>query len=399
MKVLAIYGATFDTFGGTRFVAENTKALRYVGHQVDLVVGNDMKPDKIINSSATGIILSGKFTDRDYIDKIIKTSEDYDLTIIYCLPFIEKNDTSDRRDLILDNVIRLLDGIKTKLIVSNVDQNNKVFKTKIGLEQACRRADLVLHYAKEGTLAKKLKEWKIDTPMDHQYTSRDFSYLRDKYWRPVSDMNLRSATWIGRSTSWKKPELFADFAYDKLRHNGFVSTIEGIERSIVYFRLLKYQRPDDFLDYSRYVSGDHTDLKTDRTYIFNKYVYEEEMERLSHTGFGADLYTLKYPEYYGTSLEQAHIDVVNVGSILMCSKHYGEHSLTMNGNSYIEECPEIIYLDRDNFDECLDRMIELSSDPVLFDRTRNRIYDFIRSQSDISVVGPKLDEIIHRVVD
>ena len=398
MKILAIYGATFDTFGGTKFMIENTNALRYVGHQVDLVVGTDKKKDKIINSSATGIILSGKFTDRDYIDTIISTSRNYDLTIIYCLPFIEKGDESDRHDIIFENVMRLLDGIKTKLILSNVDQNNKVFKTKIGLEQACRRADLVLHYSKNGALTKKLKEWNIDTPMDHQYTSRDFSYLREKYWRPVSDMNLRSATWIGRATTWKKPDVFAEFAYEKLRHNGYVSTIEGIERSIVFFRLLKYNRPDDFLDYSRYKTGDHTDLKTDRTYLFNKYVYEDEMKRLSGTGFGADLYTLK-PDYYGTSLEQAHIDVANVGSILMCSKHYGEHSLTMNGNHYIDECPDIVYLDRDNFDECLDKMNRLSSDPVLFDKTRERIYEFIRSQSDISVVGPKLDEIIHRVVD
>ena len=395
MKILAIYGGQVDSHGGTKFMVENIKALRYVGHQVDLAIGTDLKPNKT-NFNVTGIVSEGKWTDSDYIDSLVRLSDSYDLVYIFCLPYhISKQED---RDIISENIDRFLDRIKTRLIISNVDHNTKCVLSNIGMESVCRRADLIMLHSEEGALAKKLKDWKIDTPLHHQYTSRDYSYLRDKYWRPVSDMNLRSATWIGRTARWKKPDVFAEFAYDKLNKNGFTSTIEGIEMSIIYYSLFKYQRPVDFVDLTRYKSGDHDNLEPGKCYLFNKYVYEEEMERLSHTGFGADLYTLK-PNYYGTSLEQSHIDIVNVGSILMCSKHFGENCLTLSGNRYIDECPDIIYLDRDNFDECFDRIDRLSRDPDFFDRTRENIFEFIRSQSDISVVGPKLDEIIHRVVD
>ena len=397
MKILAIYGIMTDYYGGTRFMMENLNSLKLLGHHIDIVTGTERMFN--IGSPDVGEILSGKFTDSDFVNKIIEISDNYDLTIIFCLPWKSKSkDDQLANELLQDNVRRLLDGIRTKLIYSNVDHNNQCLKTYAGLEDVCRRADLIMLHSEEGALAKRLKDCKIDTPLHHQYTSRDFSYLRDKYWRPVSDMNLRSATWIGRSTRWKKPEVFAEFANDKLNKNDFTSTIEGIEMSIIYYSLFKYQRPVDFVDTSRYKSGDHDNLEPGKCYLFNKYVYEEEMERLSHTGFGADLYTLK-PNYYGTSLEQSHIDIVNVGSILMCSKHFGENCLTLSGNRYIDECPDIIYLDRDNFDECFDRMDRLSKDPDFFDRTRENIFEFIRSQSDISVVGPKLDEIIHRVVD
>ena len=395
MKILGVCGRGIEGCGQTKYMIETKRALESVGHVCDIVASMDRS---FVRNTAHSITLKskGKFSESEYMDEVISLAESYDLIIVFCLPDVKISEDAKK------NFIRFLNTVKTKMIYIMVDHNTNSVNNNACLEETCRRVDLILVHSLEGAMATWVRSRGISTPIDYLYTSRNFDEMRNEYWKPVSEMDLKRVTWIGRMALWKKPKLFIDFANAELCPNGYVATLEGIEKSLAYSEFFKKQGYLKYVDNSRYndsiKSGDHTNLKTEKPYLYGMYKFEEEMERLSLTGFGADLYTLK-PKYYGRSLEQCHNDIVACGCIPIMSRHFGYNCHTLENRRWIDACPDAVYLDENNFSEAFSKIEKYRKDPILFDETREKIYEFFKTQGDISVIGPKFDGILHKVLD
>ena len=218
-------------------------------------------------------------------------------------------------------------------------------------------------------------------------------------------MNLKASTFIGRCATWKKPSWYIEFSRQYLNPNGYISTMEGMEKSLAFTTIFYADRHGKDggwvpgIDMSRYLHSKTTDydnLTSEKMYVFGVYKFKDCMERLSKVGFGADLYTLDVKKY-GKSLEQCHNDIVACGCIPIMSRHFGRNCLTLENKPWIEACPEVIWLDESNFEECFNKMEMYRKDPVLFDETREKIYEFFKTQGDISIISKKFDEIVNRV--
>lgn len=396
MRIAGICARGIEGTGQTKYIIETMKALESVGHSIDIFASNDKKFGRRKAHDIT-LKFEGPFAKKANIDYIInEINTNYDLVIIFCLP---ANKFSDEAK---NGYLEILNSVGKKMIYIMVDHSASSIGRNACVFETAKRVNLILVHSLTGAMATWCKN-KVDTPIGYLYTSRNFDDMRDKFWKPVEDINLKSATFIGRCADWKRPQLFIDFSEKKLNPNGFITTMEGMEQSFVFLRLYfkdgaRANGAVDCVDLSRYRSGDHTNLNSDKLYVYDAYNFNEEMERLSKTGFGADLYTLR-PEYYGRSLEQCHNDIVSCGCIPIMSKHFGENCLTLEGKRWIDACPDIVWLDDDNYEESFNKMMSYVNDPELFDKTRHKIYDFFKTQGDVSVIGPKLDEIVRSVMN
>jgi len=391
MRVVGICGRGIEGCGQTKYMIETKKALEYSGHVCDLIVSTDHSfPRK--NAHEIDSKYVGKFENESFVDHMIDEANKYDLAILFSIPdikFSEKCKTG---------FMRFLNSLNIKIIYIMVDHAMGSIRRNINVEEICEKVDMILVHSLTGVMANYVKSLGLKTPVDYLYTSRNFDEMRDKFWKPVDQINMKSVKWIGRSAFWKKPLLFVDFSAKKLNPAGYVTTMEGLEKSMAFatmFFIDSSQKNGIIpgIDLSQYASPKFDEFTSDNTYVLGAYVFNECMERLSKSGFGADLYTLK-PERYGRSLEQCHNDIVACGCIPIFSKHFGENCLTLENKRWIDACPEIVWLDEDNYDEAFEKMERYRNDPVLFDETREKIYEFFKTQGDISVISKKFDEIL-----
>jgi len=396
MKIVGICARGVEGCGQTKYMIETKKALEYMGHSCDLVAASDKK---FLRRKAHDIQLKfeGPFAKKENIDHLIEDiNNNYDLVIIFSLPATSFDDKAK------EGYLRLIASLNKKKIYIMVDHSACSIARNACVKETCENIDLLLVHSLTGAMASWIKKNKLSVPVDYLYTSRDFDEMKSKYWKPVEQMNLKSASFIGRSTDWKHPDWFVNFCTSKLNPNGYVTTMEGMESSFVFLRLFfkngsRKDGPLDSVDLTRHKCTDHNNLTSEKIYVFDGYKFTDEMERLSKTGFGSDLYTLR-PEYYGRSLEQCHNDIVACGCIPIFSKHFGENCHTIEGERWIDACPEVVWLDDTNFDECFEKMENYRNNPELFDSARNKIYDFFKTQGDISIIAPKFDEIVNRVL-
>ena len=395
MRVVGICGRGIEGCGQTKYMIETKKALEYAGHTCDLIVSDDFNFVRK-NAHDVDVKFRGKFANPEFVTAMTKEANSYDIAILFSLPDLKF--TEECKKGFLD----FIQSLSIKIIYIMVDHNIDSIKRNACIDETCRKVDLILVHSLTGAMAQYVNSLGCSTPLDYLYTSRDFDEMRDKFWKPVSEMNLKASTFIGRCATWKKPAWYIDFSREYLNPNGYVSTMEGMEKSMAFTTIFyadHHHKSSGWvpgIDMSRYLHTKTTyydDLGTEKMYVFGIYKFDECMERLSKVGFGADLYTLDAKKY-GRSLEQCHNDIVACGCIPVMSRHFGRNCLTLEDRPWIEACPDAVWLDESNFKECFEKMEMYRKDPVLFDETREKIYEFFKTQGDISVISKKFDEIL-----
>ena len=398
MRIVGICGRGLEGCGQTKYMIETKKALEYAGHTCDLIVSTDYNFVRKASHEIT-VAFEGKFADSKFVDKMIEETNKYDLAILFSLPDLKFTDECKA------GFLKYIKALNIKMIYIVVDHNMDSIRRNACIDESCEKSDLILVHSLNGAMAQYVNSLGLNTPIDYLYTSRDFDEMRKQFWKPVSEMNLKASTFIGRCATWKKPSWYIEFSRQYLNPNGYISTMEGMEKSLAFTTIFYADRHGKDggwvpgIDMSRYLHSKTTDydnLTSEKMYVFGVYKFKDCMERLSKVGFGADLYTLDVKKY-GKSLEQCHNDIVACGCIPIMSRHFGRNCLTLENKPWIEACPEVIWLDESNFEECFNKMEMYRKDPVLFDETREKIYEFFKTQGDISIISKKFDEIVNRV--
>jgi len=230
----------------------------------------------------------------------------------------------------------------------------------------------------------------------------DFDTVRDRYWKPIDQQDPLHNKWIGRTTTWKGYRELFQFHDNYLRPNGYLTTMEGIEKSPAFipFKENKFGEWEgqvtrkNAIDEWELIPGNHM-------YMFGPYRNHEMLERMSACGFGYQLSALK-PRFIERSIEYTHCEVVCTGTIPVFRESYGRQCVhRRTGDPLIEHDDSgTVWLADETKDmqKAFDRIDFLARNPAARDETREKAYEFYKSHQDSEhTFKEMMDQIEERI--
>lgn len=386
MKVCLFMARGLEGCGVTKFTLEQREWFVKHGHEVNIVFAKDkaFTRNKAHNYAdiSTAISLAKEY------DKTLKLVNDCDILVINSVPA-----TSVEEDTI-NNYKKIIENIKPsiKVVVYQHDHSSLSLRRNLGLEDTIRRADVIFSHSDNGDFNKVLmKEWYPDTvslfddveeaPVVHNFQpAMDIRKVRDTHWKDVSEINFNVNRWIGRTTTWKGFYQMFDFHDKFLRPAGLSTVMEGLERSPAFIPIKEKGIP---YDYYRLHQVDQIKIAPDLpVQILDRYVNSEMLDRMSKTGFGYQLSKLD-KKYLQRSLEYTHLELGACGTIPVFWKSTGDNlKYRLDGTALSSHDNGIIWFDEDNMEETFERIKELSSDKELYNREREKAFEFLLSHQD-----------------
>lgn len=227
-----------------------------------------------------------------------------------------------------------------------------------------------------------------------------------KYWKSFEDKEYKSIKFLGRSAAWKGPYLFREMHEKSFRKNGYISTLEGIEKSIQSLKFLysswdpiKIVREDttlwNSLDYAEKLNKNLLNFERNHNvYMLPPYKNSFAMERMSKQQFGIELLTLD-DRFLGDIMEYAMMEIIAVGTVPIFRKRWGE-LFKINGIpliKYGKECG-IIFLDENYPELATLKMNKLSNNKEMYNEYRNNAYNFFNKHLNNKVIFGKLLSLI-----
>lgn len=413
MKIAILMGRGIEGCGNTKCALVCKEHFDAKGHPTDIYAANDRKWPR---ANAHSFDLKCEFTcaDDKQTNVVIQALNCYDLVIVYSVPPKAKSQKANEKESdtkariaqenCIDNFLRICEEITVPKVSIQVDHSVHSLARNGKLKEISDAMDLVFAHSLTGDFSKWLKKNDVKTELCEYVLGYTYDAHRDKYWKPVEDLDPKAFKWIGRSTGWKGPDLAFAMQREYLRDAGFLTTLEGMEMSIgsLAFFFKNGNRNDGPRDDVATAGGNKDDWNWDNlehggpSYAFGPYNFNEAMERVSRSAFGSDLYHLK-AEKYGKSIENCHGDVISAGSIPVFHKHFGENCKSLvTGKPYIEhEHTGTIWIDDDNIAEACAAMIAISKNPAAIQIMRERAYKFWKEHTDASVTWDYFGKIIN----
>lgn len=412
MKIAILMGRGIEGCGNTKCALVCKEHFDAKGHPTDIYATIDRKWPR---AKAHDFELKCEFecARDDHTDIVINALNQYDLVIVYSVPPKAKNAKPDTKQSVLDqiftqertvdNFVRICEELTVPKVSIQVDHSVHSLARNGKLKEISDSMDLVFAHSMTGDFSKWLKKNDVKTELCEYVLGYTYDEHRKKYWKDVSELDPKTFAWIGRSTGWKGPDLAFTMQREHLREAGFITTLEGMEMSIgsLGFFFKNGNRGDGPREDVEACGGkkDKNNFDTIEhggpAYVFGPYVFDEAMERVSHSAFGSDLYHLK-AEKYGKSIENCHGDVISAGSIPVFHKHFGENCKSLvTGKPYIEhENTGTIWIDDDNVEEACKAMIAISQNPAAIEIMRERAYKFWKEHTDAAVTWDYFGEIV-----
>lgn len=338
-----------------------------------------------------------KFSDYDLTTKMIEECNQSDLIIINSLPGKTNGRGLGASDECIDNWIRALKSFTKPVVLIQHDHTIYSIKRNAALEEAIDAADIIFVHSRmndfsdvvgqhtstgvlsffEDTNEKKVLNFQ---------PGYDFDELRRKYWKDISEQDVKHHKWIGRTTSWKGYGLMFDWHNQYLAPAGYVTSFEGIEKSPAFLAFKELSdfhneiksNPDDFDPSTRY---------GDKASVFGYYKNVDLLERMSKVGFGYQLSILR-EKYIESSIEYTHCEVAGIGIIPVFRKEYGEYCIhRVTGDPLIEsKNNSTIWLNKDNMEETINIVNKLTNDPIMRNDWREAAFEFYRQHQDSEFV-------------
>ena len=201
--------------------------------------------------------------------------------------------------------------------------------------------------------------------------------IRDKYWKDFSAIDFDIHRWIGRTTTWKGYFLMFDFHESHLRPAGKTTILEGLERSPAFINIKERYEIDYCRHYHQVKTGPGLNPQ-----VLDRYVNSEMLERMSQSGFGYQLSRLP-DKFLERSLEYTHLELGACGTIPVFHKATGDAlKFRVDGKPLTSHDSGILWLNDENKNEVFERMKHLSSDRKLYDKERNKAYEFLVEHQD-----------------
>lgn len=396
-RVAAVLGRGIEGVGITKSSVELQKWCRKRGIECD-ILGTD---DKMWGRRDSMTF------DREYFGSSVEAMagiaerlEKYDVVIYFSIPSVKHSDECKQN--FLDIVVRGVKGPKKVLI--NLDHNTQSFMRNANFVEIMEASDVVICHSLNGKFANYVRKNQPELVKKLRACPLgvDYDEHRKKFWEPIDSQDDRLVRWIGRSAYWKGPLTMIDFHNASLKERGFMTVMEGVERSIGSLHIFFSDIPNkvirtDTNDMTRLKKYDASEFEYGSwPWIIGPYTYDECMKRVATSAFGSDLYHL-HAGSYGRSLEYCHADVVASGAVPVFHKHFGDNCLHLNGKDFLTSMKDTgtVWVDETNFEESGALMERLSADRSMRDDWREMAFSFWKGHSDSDLVYAEFFELIN----
>lgn len=334
-----------------------------------------------------------KFPDLLTCTQVIDRINELDACIVWSVP--SKSHPED----MVENFINLLDKIKVRKSLVQVDHKIHSINRNARLVEVCSKMNVLMCHAVENPFGQWVKKNNIKVPITTSGVGFNFN---KKYWKPIEEQDPRYIRWVGRSALWKGPDVMIDLHNDWFRKSNFITVLEGLEASIQW-PLIVYKNPKemtdrrDVINYFRPEKGIDDNASRDPqygtekedmgAYLYTAYKHDEMMERMSLSGFGSDLMHFK-ENIYGDNVEYCHTDSFAAGVVPLFHKHFCDNVVHRKQGKPISECINTgtLGIDHTNAHEVFQTMLNLKNDNSHRDEMRNQAFEFWKEHCDAEVV-------------
>lgn len=404
MKVTIILGRGIEGCGVTKFAVEQVKWFKNNGHETHVFAVNDKKWTRT-DSHDTAEFAQLKIAKPDQADLIINQANQSDVVIINSLPSVKHPEKC------LEQFTRIIDSIKVPMINVQHDHSIQSIRRNACQEQVVKKSIINFSHSSTSDFAKYVTE--ITAGFEDLFTDAsstaaktvinfqpgiDFDSIQRKYWKLIEEQDPLSNKWIGRNASWKGCKQMFDFHDQFLKPNGFLTTMEGIERSQGYLGFRELANYHELMgkDINTY---DLSKGYGDEVYVFGSYNNAEMLERMSKTAFGYQLSLLK-DRFIERSIEYTHCELPCVGVIPVYRKAYGDactHRLTGDPLTQSKNSGTV-WLDENNMAPAFELISKLSKDKTMRDEHRHMAFQFYRDHQDASFTFKEMFDHIEKAL-
>lgn len=333
-----------------------------------------------------------------------KLSSAYDLLLVPSLP--TKKHSPEAAEGFLD----LFRKTTCPKSVMYLDHSNKSIHDCYRADEFFREADSVLTFSTEGDVAKYMEKREVSTPIKTIVNPFDYDAHRSQFWKPISAQDSRVLRWIGRTAKWKGISTILDFHDSRLRREGVITILEGLEAGPTYVFAMYYDDFEkkmpreivnrfrtDYLGNPRIYPVYGSEEVDSPAYCYPPFSRAECMERLSLSALGSNMYNLR-PEKYGDNVEFCHSEVVASGAAPVFHKHFGDRVVHRKTGDPLTKSPDsgTVWLDRETMDSARDQVVKLSRDPVFRDEQRERAFEFYRAHNDSAPTSREIVDLALR---
>ena len=425
--IFLLIGRGIEGCGVTKFSLELDKYLEKRGIPHQSYAFNDKKWTRR-KSHDINDIMQVALEDDEQFNNFINVMRDNATTVV-----INSLPSESHSELFQSRFKELLSFKDKKYILFQHDHARMSIQRNACLDEAIQASTICYAHSRNNYFAKYVEEKFNSSNLESFFSdveqkhievlpfqpAFDFDECRKEYWKDISEQDPRHHKWIGRTTFWKGFELMFDW-HDRLRECQAVTTFEGIETGIVYpeFIIRKphhnfckgfteatrkifekkglsneyidaygWHGPKDIADY------DVTQHYGDKALVFGIYKNHELLHRLSRCGFGYQL-TMLDPKNIERSIEYTHCEVVAAGAIPVFRKKFGQACTHRSIGKPLYECENTgtIWLDEDNFDECIEQVKTLTHDDGMRNEWREMAYEFYKDHQDTDNVFKNIVE-------
>jgi hypothetical protein len=404
MKIVLLLARGIEGCGVTKFSIEQAKWFKKNKYQYSIIAGAD-KYWLRNKSHYVDEIQKLYFSRPEHLKQIITQCNNADIVIVNSLPSI-----SHPPEAIL-GYSQFLKELKTPMVLIQHDHSSLSIKRNACINESINKAALIFGHSSSNDFAEYvsdvtggggLSDFFSDDTSKSITTFQpgfDFDADRKKYWKDIEEQDIRLNRWIGRTTSWKGYNQMFDFHNNFLRPSGFITILEGIERSPAYTILKTLSKMHDYTTPANTKSMINMKFEINQpAYVFGYYKNEEMLHRLSRSAFGYQLSMLK-PKYIERSIEYTHCEVVSSGTIPVFRKTYGELCKHRDIGNPLIECKDsgTVWFDDNNMQSTLDTIKMLSNDNIMRDEWRNMAFEFYKSHQDSEFVFAEMMEKIKNI--
>lgn len=334
-----------------------------------------------------------KFPELLTCTNVVDRINQLDMCIVWSVP------SKSHPEECVDNFIKLIDEIKVRKSLIQVDHKIHSINRNAKLKDICERMDVLMCHNTDNPFGKWVRKNGIKTPLTDMGVGFNFT---KEHWVPAEEQDARYIRWVGRLAMWKGPDVMIDLHENHFRDKGFITVLEGLEASIQYPLVLYKDGFDkthrrDVVNYFRKEKGidDHlekhpvygSEEENKGAYLYSNYTHIDMIARMARGGFGSDLMYFK-ENIYGNNVEYCHTDSFAAGVVPIFHKHFCDNVIHRKQGKPISECEYTgtFGIDESNAASVLESLTVLKDDDDMRDDVRNMAFEFWKQHCDASII-------------
>lgn len=389
MKIAQILGRGIEGAGVSRYAYEMNQWLVKNGYDATIYVVHEKKWPRFKKAPIK------EFTTIDNMskDELVTLFNSYDCVFIHSVPSIKHSSDCQKKFMEMVHEITSL-----KVIFQN-DHKLQSLSRNANFLDICKDCDRIASFGVTTPFYKKVIEVLGEEEALKRYVHLHNSFDTSRLLSFRKQQHKNRITYLGRYATFKDPKRMLALLPYVSQHGQELECI-GIEKSIgavSNFFWIDPKTPTlnpaiEF--YTNLINIPNRD--PNKLYVFGPYDWEEGVEALSNSLFGASFYHLP-PETYGNNIEYAQVEMIGVGCIPIFDYGFGESVYAYeNGESTgkrlidIENFAVFLKKDLSNLQDVIKQIKEISNDPELQEKYRKVSFDVISKHVNVDSVNNKL---------